>query len=120
MSQALGRLITVLAVVGLPAIAAAEDKALVITSVHVDHATKRLVISGQNLTQGKVPTLSKSGYDVDHPIVTLDLQPLTVLSSSPYQVVLAPLSPKASRAPSRRKNTSAAACPARQTSRPAW
>lgn len=93
MSHALRRLITVLAVMGLPAVAAAEDKALVITSVHVDHSTKRLVVSGQNLTQGKVFTLGKSGQDADHPIVTLDLQPLTVLSSSPYQVVLAPLSP---------------------------
>ena len=54
MSDALRKLITVLAVVGLPALAAAEDKQLVITSAHVDHSTGRLVISGQNLAPLKI------------------------------------------------------------------
>jgi hypothetical protein len=88
MNRALRRLITVLAVLMIPAMAgAAEDPPLVITSAEVDHSTYRLVIRGQGFTATGNNRDSKSA----HPQVTLDLQPLVVESATAYEIVLAPL-----------------------------
>ena len=91
MNHALRKLITVLAVSAIPAVAGAanDDLQLVITSAYVDHSTHRLVITGRNLTKGASVRPSQN----PHPLVTLDLQPMVVERSSQYEIVLAPLSP---------------------------
>jgi len=88
--------LSVLAVMSVPAVAGAanDDLQLVITSAYVDHSTHRLVITGQNLTKGaSVRPLQNA-----HPLVTLDLPPMVVERSSPYEIVVAPLSPTYPRA----------------------
>ena len=84
-------MLSVLAVMSVPAVAGAanDDLQLVITSAYVDHSTHRLVITGQNLTKGA----SARPLQNAHPLVTLDLQPMVVERSSPYEIVVAPLSP---------------------------
>ena len=102
MSDALRRMITVLAVLSVlavmsvPAVAGARDdddrghnEQLVITSAHVDPSTHRLILRGQHLTD----TGKNHAPKGRHPLVTLDLQPLVVERATAYEVVVAPLSP---------------------------
>lgn len=93
MSDALRKLITVLAVLMIPAVANAHDDdrlpQVVITSAAIDPSTHRLVIRGQHFTS----TGSRRADRRSHPQVTLDLHPLVVESATAYEIVAAPLSP---------------------------
>jgi hypothetical protein len=93
MNHSLRRLITVLAVLSVPAVAGAHDddrsEQLVITSAAVDRSTNRLVIRGHHLTTSGRNRAPKNRF----PVVTLDLQPLVVERATAYEIVVAPLSP---------------------------
>ena len=95
MNNALRRVITVLAMLSVPAVVHADDhrssssQQLVITHAHVDPSTHRLIIRGQHLTD----TGRRNAGRRDLPVVTLNLQPMVVERANAYEIVVAPLSP---------------------------